>query len=255
VWWKCHKGHEWQSTIYNRNLASNCPYCSGKKVLVGYNDLKTINPSLADEWNHEKNLNLSPQDVTIHSSQTVWWYMPYDTADGKHYDFEWKSTIGNRANGSGCPFLIEWKTEKLTRSLLTDLKLDFKEQERFKETGKCKFDFYLPDQSIIIEPDGMQHFKPVKYFNKTGKEFKAAQKRDCLKNNFCLNHNIAILRIPYIFDATKDEDKIKSMITQLLKDRQVPNEILDFYKQHKDNNYYEIATKLNSINNKKGLIA
>ena len=31
VWWKCTKGHEWQSTIANRNRGRGCPYCSKRK--------------------------------------------------------------------------------------------------------------------------------------------------------------------------------------------------------------------------------
>lgn len=31
VWWLCSKRHEWQSTVYNRNNGSGCPYCAGKR--------------------------------------------------------------------------------------------------------------------------------------------------------------------------------------------------------------------------------
>ena len=42
VWWKCSKGHEYQATIGNKYKGSSCPYCSGRKVLRGYNDLVTL---------------------------------------------------------------------------------------------------------------------------------------------------------------------------------------------------------------------
>ena len=61
VWWICDKGHEWEATIDKRNRGTNCPYCSGNKVLNGYNDLKKANPSLVKEWNYEKNGNLKPE--------------------------------------------------------------------------------------------------------------------------------------------------------------------------------------------------
>ena len=54
VWWKCSQGHEWEATINNRNKGRGCPYCSGNIVLTGYNDLQTVNPTLAKEWNYEK---------------------------------------------------------------------------------------------------------------------------------------------------------------------------------------------------------
>lgn len=56
VWWKCTKGHEWQAVIRDRSRSNGCPYCYGRHILKGENDLQTINPSLALEWNYEKNI-------------------------------------------------------------------------------------------------------------------------------------------------------------------------------------------------------
>ena len=53
VGWKCESGHVWTSTVNNRSKGSGCPVCSGRQVLVGYNDLETTNPELAaqaDGW-------------------------------------------------------------------------------------------------------------------------------------------------------------------------------------------------------------
>ena len=96
VWWKCSKGHEWQATISNRNSGRGCPYCSSTKVLKGYNDLQTLNPTLAKEWNHEKNKALTPIDVTTNSGKKVWWKC------GKGH--EWQATITSRNTGRGCPY-------------------------------------------------------------------------------------------------------------------------------------------------------
>ena len=52
TWWKCSRGHEWQATVYDRKNGSRCPYCSGRYVVNGENDLQTVNPTLADEWNY-----------------------------------------------------------------------------------------------------------------------------------------------------------------------------------------------------------
>ena len=57
------------------------------------------------------------------------------------------------------------------------------------------FDFYV-NQQYIIEFDGEQHYKPIDYFG--GQEaLIATQKRDQIKNSYCFNHNIPIIRIPY----------------------------------------------------------
>jgi hypothetical protein len=95
VWWLCGKGHEWQATIANRNNGTGCPYCSSNIVLKGYNDLQTLNPFLALEWNYEKNGSLMPSDVMPNSSKKVWW-----KCNNVH---EWQATISSRNSGKGCP--------------------------------------------------------------------------------------------------------------------------------------------------------
>ena len=101
VWWKCHKGHEWQATIDSRNKGTGCPFCSGKKVQLGYNDLKTINPSVANEWNYDRNGTLRPEDVTANSHKKVWWKCSHG--------HEWETAIYNRSNGQGCPECVKQK--------------------------------------------------------------------------------------------------------------------------------------------------
>ena len=96
VWWKCQKGHEWQAALVSRNSGSGCPYCSGNKVLKGENDLQTVNPMLAKEWNYEKNNGLTPVDVMPNSSKKVWW-----KCSKGH---EWQAALANRSSGRGCPY-------------------------------------------------------------------------------------------------------------------------------------------------------
>lgn len=50
VWWRCEKGHEWHTLISTRSYGSKCPYCSGIKLLKGFNDLATLHPHLVAEW-------------------------------------------------------------------------------------------------------------------------------------------------------------------------------------------------------------
>ena len=102
VWWKCSKGHEWQAKIYHRNNGSGCPYCSGRYAIKGENDLQTINQTLAREWNHEKNNELTPCDVLPNSNKKVWW----KCSEGH----EWQATIYNRNKGIGCPICRKIKS-------------------------------------------------------------------------------------------------------------------------------------------------
>ena len=103
VWWKCKNGHEWQASIVDRNSGRRCPYCAGKRVLKGYNDLQSVNPTLAKEWNYEKNNGLTPMDVTPGSNKKVWW-----KCSKGH---EWQAIIGNRHRGNGCPICRKEKSK------------------------------------------------------------------------------------------------------------------------------------------------
>ena len=96
VWWICDNGHEWQAVVAARVRGNGCPYCSGKTVLKGINDLETLNPNLAKQWNYKKNGDLTPQMVTTGSDKKVWWI-----CDKGH---EWPAPIANRFKGVGCPY-------------------------------------------------------------------------------------------------------------------------------------------------------
>jgi hypothetical protein len=73
VWWICSKGHEWQASIRNRSKGVGCPYCAHQKVLPGYNDLGTLNPSLAQEWHPTLNGDLKPSEVTLNTHTKIRW--------------------------------------------------------------------------------------------------------------------------------------------------------------------------------------
>ena len=96
VWWMCSEGHEWKATVGIRfGKGTQCPYCTGMRVIEGETDLLTLNPELAEEWNYHKNGSLRPNMVSVHSNQSVWWLCK----EGH----EWEATISNRNKGRGCP--------------------------------------------------------------------------------------------------------------------------------------------------------
>lgn len=72
---------------------------------------------------------------------------------------------------------------------------------RFPDTGRpAKFDFYV-NNKYIIEFDGIQHFKPERFNNISEEEAKQnfikTKEHDAYKNEYCKQHNISIIRIPY----------------------------------------------------------
>lgn len=95
AWWRCENGHEWKAAIYTRSAGARCPYCTGRKVMVGFNDLATQSPELTREWDYKKNVPLVPADVSAGSHRSVWW-----RCEKGH---SWRASIHSRASGCGCP--------------------------------------------------------------------------------------------------------------------------------------------------------
>ena len=93
VSWRCSKGHNFEASIGNRSRVNggNCPVCSGKKVLIGFNDLKTLKPELAKQAN-----GWDPKTVTIGSGKKLQW-----TCSKRHI---WSASTDTRVKGYGCPF-------------------------------------------------------------------------------------------------------------------------------------------------------
>lgn len=80
------------------------------------------------------------------------------------------------------------------------------EQEKWfpdcRDTRPLPFDFYLPDYNMIIEFDGEQHYKQGHF---THSNLSYIQAHDAIKNKYCNNNNIELIRIPY-WDINKIED-------------------------------------------------
>lgn len=73
VWWKCDKNHSWEASIVARVKGSGCPYCSGLFAIKGENDLETLYPEIAKQWDYNKNGKLKPSDIVPGSEKQVWW--------------------------------------------------------------------------------------------------------------------------------------------------------------------------------------
>lgn len=95
VWWRCERGHEWKALIKSRVEGNGCPYCSGRAVLPGENDLQTMAPLIAKQWHPTKNGNLLPSEVMPGSTRRVWW-----RCERGH---EWQAEVYSRTSGRGCP--------------------------------------------------------------------------------------------------------------------------------------------------------
>lgn len=98
VWWTCEKGHEWKAMVVSRTSGgSGCPFCAGKKVVPGENDLASRFPAIAAQWHPTRNGTLTPEQVTPYANRKVWWRC------GKGHDYQ-AAVSARTMGGSGCPY-------------------------------------------------------------------------------------------------------------------------------------------------------
>ncbi len=174
---------------------SGCPICSGR---YNYTNSEFIEKS-----------------IKIHSNKYDYSDTNYKNAHtkvkiscNKHGTFLQKPYL--HLQGTGCPSCKESKGEIIINEYLTNKKIKFTRQKTFegcKSKSLLYFDFYIPDFNLCIEYDGEFHYKPIfgiKYLKET-------IQRDNIKNIFCMNKNIRLLRIPY-----SDFEKIPEILDQNL---------------------------------------
>jgi ssDNA-binding Zn-finger/Zn-ribbon topoisomerase 1 len=101
VWWVCpvSSTHEWESAPLTRASGKQgCPFCSGKRVLKGFNDLATTHRELASSWHPSLNTEFSVHEVSASSNKKAWWVCPIGS------DHAWEATINSRKQGNKCPY-------------------------------------------------------------------------------------------------------------------------------------------------------
>jgi hypothetical protein len=90
--WKCNLGHIYACIVYKRTVCGHsCPFCSGRRALKGFNDLRTKYPEVASEA-----FRWDPTRFTHGSDSQMEWIC--------EYGHQWRSTISSRTcGGNGCP--------------------------------------------------------------------------------------------------------------------------------------------------------
>lgn len=179
VWWKCSKcSGEWQAKILNRTNGRGCPFCSNRRIMIGFNDLNTTHPQLAKEWDYEKNGALTPQMITHGSNKKVWWICPL----GHSY----QATPLHRGQGTNCPICNSGRqTSFAEQAFYFYIKQLYPNAiNRYTEifNNGMELDIYIPSRHIGIEYDGVfWHKKNIQ--------------REIIKYQICQSHNIKLFRI------------------------------------------------------------
>lgn len=123
----------------------------------------------------------------------------------------------NHAKGMGCPQCKKSLGENKIKKYLDKIKYLYIQQYKilnenlFCQQRKMFADFYLPSKNVIIEFNGAQHYKIVDYFG--GKNtFERQQNRDFALRQYCKEHKIKLIEIPYT-----EYDNIESILEKELK--------------------------------------
>jgi len=216
IWWQCSENqeHKWQANIHARYTnKSGCPYCSGR-LPTKENNLLVINPELCKEWDYVKN-DKKPEEYCPNANQYVWWKC-------LKCNHNWYAIISSRNGaGRGCPQCNESKGEKKIDEYLNLKDLFYILQHRIKGCKNKKtlpFDFGVfndkekTDLKMLIEYDGIFHYEDI--FNNPNK-FLMRNLNDEIKNTYCKNNNIPLLRIPY-WDFDRIEEILERELNILL---------------------------------------
>lgn len=186
---QCDKNHsEYCVSFDNFRGGARCPHCynekRGRSSLVPYSDRCEYVESFGYKI-------ITSEDEYVDASH------PIEVMCDKGHIYT--TNLHGFRNGYRCTKCNISKGEMLIESLLKKNNIIFETQHTFDD---CKFkrvllfDFYLPKQNTLIEYDGRQHFEIVKAFG--GLEgFIDTKIRDTIKNEYCKNNNIKLIRIPY----------------------------------------------------------
>ena len=182
-------GHEWKAVPHNLFSILACPKCSKCERKNTEIFKKEVYDLVQDEY------KVLGEYINSHTKILI-----------RHNDceMEYEVSPANFLRGTRCPKCIFSRGEKAINDYLTENNIRFETEKTFDDLifkRNLRFDFYLPDYNLIIEYDGRQHYKPSSFGSKNklkiAGNFKSCKKRDRMKDRYCKENGIELLRIPY----------------------------------------------------------
>jgi very-short-patch-repair endonuclease len=183
----------------NHIIGQKCPSCSGvkrkttesfiRKAILVHNNYYSYN--LVSYINNRKKVDIICKKHGIFSQN------PKD-----------------HLNGHGCNKCSNFSNgERKIEEILNNMGIDYLREYRFNSCisskgTKLPFDFYLPDLNIIIEYDGRQHFESVSVFG-GDVAFNNLKNNDEIRNKWCLENKIELIRISYKEEFSKLINNLK----------------------------------------------
>lgn len=196
-------GHTWSPiayTLLEKHIYSGCKQCYTKS------QTKTTEQFIKDLQQCNPYVKLMGNYVNSYTKTLFKCY-------GCKQQCEWETSPASVLCGRRSPNCYSSNGEIKIQQFLQLYNIHFIKEYKFED---CKnihclpFDFYLPQYNMCIEYDGEQHYRPINFGgcsdDKAIQSFQSTYINDNIKNQYCEQHNINLLRIPY-YDF-KDIDTI-----------------------------------------------
>lgn len=265
AWWKCEMDHSWQASSYNIiNHKSWCPYCSNKKVQIGFNDIATKNPDLIQYFKYKE----EAFNYTTGSNKKILAICPYCKNDKPIYINKLnRYGISCRYCGNGISY-----PEKFIGLLLNKLNIKYiREYSKYNAewiVNNKRYDFYfeLNKEKYIIETNGMQHYKDrFKTMNNNRSLYEEIE-NDKIKIEMAISggikkENYIIIdcrKSDFIFIRNSIENSLLSKIFNLNSinwddircdlNKNIAKDVCEFYETNKDTMYMKDICKFFNLN-------
>ena len=198
-------GNIWKVEPHSILNGISCPVCSGKKQ-------KTT-----EEYKEElKGRNIGCLEKYINNKTKI---LHKCLICGN----TWMTAPNSILNGTGCPHCNSSKGEKAIKIFLTENKIDYIPQKKFKDCrdkNPLPFDFYLPGLNIAIEYQGRQHYEAIEHFGGE-KQLHLQRHHDWMKRKYCRDKDITLITISYKENVEK---VLKNIIKNVILIREEKNE-------------------------------
>ncbi len=210
--WMCEKEHIWQATIASVKHSNRwCPKCWRLSIQPTVEQLSKIAQIRGG--------NLLSTKYKNNTTKMKW------KCKQGHI---WKSTSASVKNqGSWCPNCL-YKSENMCREILEDIFFYLPDSSfpkcrpQFLQIGKqcnscLELDGYNSSLSLAFEYQGLQHYKYIPFFHRTGEmDLKELQQRDVLKRERCAKAGVTLIEIPYMYTYEDPEELRKYIQEQIL---------------------------------------
>ena len=180
----CPEGHKHITTYRNFKKGNRCNKCYLDSIQYSYDQVK-------EGLEREGYILLSKEYINSNEK------LQYQCPNGHIHEMTWHNFNKGKARCPECG--KRYKGEEEIEKILIKYGITYKREYRINDCRDSKslpFDFYIPSLNLCIEYDGQQHFKPSDWFGGEN-GFGETVLHDAMKNAYCEDNNINLLRIPY----------------------------------------------------------